>query len=154
MRSRPDLGYRYAGHNVVPVGKNVDEDQAGEELPAVQLPIVHLGQQLGSIVAQKPAGASEWTDHEIKLMEALTDQLSLALDSARLYEAAQRRATRDRLMGQVTARMRETLDLDVVLQTAIQDIGQALNIDEVEVHMGQGPSPSALEAKAGREVTA
>ncbi len=80
-------------------------------------------------------------------MEALADQLSLALDSARLYEDTQRRAARDRLMGEVTTRMRETLDMDVVLQTAIRDIGQALNLAEVEVRMGQNPSSSAFEGQ-------
>jgi GAF domain-containing protein len=154
LRSRSDLGYRFVGHDVLPVGQRSDKKDAGEELPMVRLPIMHLGQQLGSIVAQKPADAGEWTEHEIELMEALTDQLSLALDSARLYEAAQRRAARDRLMAEVTTRMRETLDMDVVLQTAIRDIGQALNIAEVEVRMGQNPSPSDWEPKAEKEVAA
>jgi hypothetical protein len=50
--------------------------------------------------------------------------------------------------------MRETLDMDVVLQTAIQDIGQALNIAEVEVRMGPSPALPPVEDVPGKEVSA
>ena len=53
-------------------------------------------------------------------------------------------------MGEVAARMRETLDLDTVLQTAIREIGQALGIAEVEVRMGAGGETGPGGAMAGR----
>ena len=34
--------------------------------------------------------------------------------------------------------MRETLDMDAVIKTAVRDIGEALGIAEVEVRMGTG----------------
>jgi len=39
------------------------------------------------------------------------------------------------LTAAVTARMRETLDIDTVLQTAIREIGDAMGITEVEVRL-------------------
>jgi hypothetical protein len=42
--------------------------------------------------------------------------------------------------------MRETLDIDTVLQTAIREIGEALGMAEVEVRMLGGP---AGEPRAG-----
>ncbi len=60
-----------------------------------------------------------------------------AVYRARLYEDARRRATREQLVSEVTARMRESLDMDTVLQTAIREIGDALGIAEVEVRMGR-----------------
>jgi hypothetical protein len=66
--------------------------------------------------------------------------LAQALDGTRLYQDAQRRAAQDRLVGEVTARMRETLDIDVMLQTAIREIGNALGLAEVEVRLGRSDS--------------
>jgi GAF domain-containing protein len=43
-------------------------------------------------------------------------QLGLALESARLYQDTQRRAAQEQLVGEVTSRMRETLDVEKVLQ--------------------------------------
>ena len=73
-----------------------------------------------------------------------TEQLGAALESARLFQDTQRRATREQLVGEVTARMRETLDMDTVLQTAIREIGQSLGKVEVEVRMGSGVTTAQL----------
>ncbi len=79
-----------------------------------------------------------WTSDEVSLMETMAGQLSVALESAQLFEETQRRAGRERLIGEVTARVRETLDVDTVLQTAIREVGEALGLAEVEVRMGPG----------------
>jgi GAF domain-containing protein len=61
--------------------------------------------------------------------------LGQALESARLYQDTQRRAARERLVGEVTARMRETLDMDAVLQTAVQQMRQALGLHDVTIRL-------------------
>jgi len=66
----------------------------------------------------------------------MIDQLGVALDSARLFEETQERAERERLVGDLTSRMRASLDIDTVLQTAAQEIRRALNLEEVEVRLG------------------
>jgi len=102
------------------------------------LPIKVRGQTIGVVDMQKKTPGSEWTADEVALVETLTEQLSVALESARLYQDTQHRATREQLAAQVTARMRETLDIDTVLKTAVFEIGQALGLAEVEVRMGTG----------------
>jgi GAF domain-containing protein len=91
---------------------------------------------IGVLDAQKPAGSGDWTPEEAELLRTLVEQLGVALDSARLYQDMQRRAYEDRLVGEITARMRQTLDADTVLQTAIREIGQALGIAKVEIRLG------------------
>ncbi|MBU0702961.1 MAG: GAF domain-containing protein, partial [Chloroflexi bacterium] len=105
---------------------------------SLAMPLKVRDHVIGVIDARKPDGAGEWTPEEVTLLETLGDQLALALESARLYQDTQRRAARERLTSEVTARMRETLDVDTVLQTAISEIGKALDIAKVEVRMGSG----------------
>jgi GAF domain-containing protein len=107
-----------------------------EELPELALPVIVRGHVIGTIQAHKPGEAGEWTAEEVALMETLAEQLGLALESARLYQDTQRRAFRERLTGEIAARMREKLDMDTVLQTAVREIGERLGIAEVEVRMG------------------
>ena len=99
------------------------------------IPIKSHGRVLGGIKIRK--GNDTWTQAEVELAETLSEQLGVALESARLYQDTQRRAARERLTGEVTARMRETLDMDTILQTAVREIGDALGIAEVEVRMGK-----------------
>ena len=40
------------------------------------------------------------------------------------------------MLGEVTTRMRETLEVDTVLQTAVRELGNALGMAEVEVRLG------------------
>jgi GAF domain-containing protein len=107
-----------------------------EELPELALPVRVRGQVIGAISAHKPGDAGEWAAEEVALMETLAEQVGLALESARLYQDTQQRALRERLTGEIAAHMRETLDMDTVLQGAIREIGERLGIAEVEVRMG------------------
>jgi GAF domain-containing protein len=72
----------------------------------------------------------------VALLETMVEQLGQALDSARLYEEAQRREARERLIGQVTARMRESLDVDTILKASVREMREALGIAEVQIHLG------------------
>jgi GAF domain-containing protein len=104
---------------------------------SLAIPLKIRGQVLGVIEAQKPEGTGHWAREEVEILETLVERLGVTLESARLFQETQRRAARDRLLGEVTARVRETLDMDSVLQTAVREIGLALNLAEVEVRMGE-----------------
>jgi GAF domain-containing protein len=109
---------------------------AKEDDPAVlAVPITARGQVIGAIDVRKPRDAGWWTEQEIALLEALRDQLGEAVENARLYDDVQRREASERVVGAISSRMRESLSIDAVLQTAIREIGEALSIDEVEVRM-------------------
>ncbi len=137
LRTRPEIGYRRDQDGLTPIGHPVLSQEENPDAAIYTLPIRIRGELLGSINAQKSSGAGPWTSVETDLLETLADRLESTLDTARLYEETQRRAAQERLTGEVTARMRETLDVDTILQTAIREIGDALGIAEVEVRMGR-----------------
>jgi GAF domain-containing protein len=62
----------------------------------------------------------------------------IALENARLLEETQRSAANDRLVGQITARMRETLDVETVLRTTVDELYQTLQLDEVVIRLVTG----------------
>jgi GAF domain-containing protein len=148
LSTRPDLGFVSQRQGTAPIGALWESQmekviQTGEIIigekdgRALAVPVKARGQVIGVFDAQKPEGAGDWTADEVALMETLAEQLGVALESARLYEDTQRRAAEEQLLGQVTARMRETLDVDTVLQTAIQEMGAALGLSRIEVRMGE-----------------
>ncbi|MBN1667446.1 MAG: hypothetical protein JW862_10165, partial [Anaerolineales bacterium] len=63
---------------------------------------------------------------------------AIALDSARLNFDTQRRAAREQIASEISARMRETLDVDAVLRTAVQEIGQRLELYDVSIQLDLG----------------
>jgi GAF domain-containing protein len=87
-----------------------------------------------------------WRDDERALLETVASRVSLALENTRLVAEAQQRADRERLISQVTTRMRETLDIETILKTAVMEIRQSLGLSEAEVRLqlAEGSKPSEV----------
>ncbi len=173
LSTRTDWGYRYARQSVaqsegdwqpemqqaVQTGQSVQTDGAGE--PTLAIPLRVRDQVVGALSFCKDEAGESWTAEETTLLKTLTDQLGQALESAQLFQETQRRAARERLTGRVTARMRETLDVESVLKTATDEIYQALDLDEIVIRLAtedagdgmvlESPTADGLETPTPRE---
>jgi GAF domain-containing protein/CHASE3 domain sensor protein len=124
-----------------------DTGQAGESAASVLVvPIVLRGQPVGALGFRQVEGDRQWSADDVALAETIAEQLALALENTRLLEETQRRAAREQLIGQVTARMRESLDLETILKTAAGEMRQALGLDKLAVRLAtkethNGPAP-------------
>ncbi len=121
---------------------------SGEAGNTLAIPIRVRDQIIGVVDGRKPDG-SVWSTQEIELLEAMTDQLNVALEGARLYQETQRRAARERLISDVTGRIRETLDVEVVLKTAADEIRQALQLERLVVRLGEPGEDAVLLDEKG-----
>jgi GAF domain-containing protein len=123
-------------------GQIVQRD--GQDGTSLAIPLRVRDQSIGVLGLRKGDG-ERWTDEEIGLLEAFTAQLETALEGARLYQDVQRRASEDRLVGEITARLRATLDVETVLQTAVREMGSALGIEKVELRLDKPRPEESLE---------
>ncbi len=139
--------YRYTGLRIEKTSPSAEVSSGptaqpmistGEEKRQMVAPIRLRGQSIGSIVLRQDKNEEPWTPEEVAMMEEVSAQVALALENARLLEETQRRAARERLTGEITARMRETLDVDTILQTAIREIGETLDISRIKLRMREG----------------
>ena len=137
----PDLLDRKVDGQPVPpaaLRARVARSSSRRELVRVGRELAHsitgLLEEAGAIGARREGGGS-WSDDDVALAAAVTDQLAQTIESLRLLDETQNRAARERLTAEVTSRMRETLDIDTVLQTAVREMGETLGIAEVEVRM-------------------
>jgi GAF domain-containing protein/HAMP domain-containing protein len=80
--------------------------------------------------------APEVPPETVQMVEAIADRLTLALENARLLEETRRHAERDRMIAEITARVRASMDPETVLRTALRELGAALGADRVMVRMG------------------
>jgi GAF domain-containing protein len=147
VRRAPTLGYRFDAQRGDVVQLDPRPSAGSAETNELTLPVRVRGRTIGEIRAHKPGERETWTSAEVELMETLAQQLDMALESARLYEDAQDRATRDRLVSNVSARVRETLDMEAVLKTAADEIYRALDLEEVVVRL----APEAPEDDSAQE---
>ena len=168
VRARPDLAFRSdergvtsaaqiwrpemeqameTGRSVLP-GAVVPQAQAGQaERPdriPLAVPIKVRGEVVGVLDTYRSEGA--WSDQEVTLLETIADQLGTALESSRLYYDTQRRALQERMVGEVTAKMRETLDVEAVVKTAVDEIYKTINLSEVSFYLTGSESTGQMPA--------
>jgi GAF domain-containing protein len=122
-------------------------------------PISLRDQSLGTVVLRREPGQEPWSPQDLMVVDEIGTQIAQALEYARLLEDTQRRAARERLLAGVADRMRQSLDLDMVLQAAVREMRQALDLHDVTIRLegieGSKPSSAAGGADAqGRASTA
>ncbi|HSJ52411.1 MAG TPA: cache domain-containing protein [Anaerolineae bacterium] len=155
IRARPVHGYRCDAGGVLPLPPGprqggadqarVEDDRGGR---TVSIPLLVREEPIGMLRFHKAGSEAHWTEDELALLARLSEELGQALESVRLYQDVQRGAARDRLIARVTGRMRESLQVDTVLQAAVQEMRRALFLSEVEVRIGK----AAASTDEGRAV--
>lgn len=112
----------------------VSEDDEGEATSTLVAPVVLRDLPIGALGLRRRG--REWSQEEIRLLEMIGEQFALAADNIRLLDVTQRRAAQDRIIGEVSARIRETMDIDAVLKTAAREFRRMLELEEAEIRIG------------------
>lgn len=98
----------------------------GNDNLTISIPIKVRGQTIGAIRLKKTEIAEAWTQEETNLAIALSDQLSGALESARLYRESQQRVARESLVSDISARITAISRVDKIVRETVQELGHAL----------------------------
>jgi GAF domain-containing protein len=103
------------------------------------VPLKLRGQVIGTISLQETRQPRSWTADEITLAETMAEQTALTIETLRLMDETQRHAAHEELISEVTTRMRETLDVEIVLRTAAREMREALGLHDVSIQL-EAPS--------------
>jgi GAF domain-containing protein len=129
----PDVAYPVTeGTPQAERAQDIQQDQQNDGSAIV--PIKIYGKTVGGIKIST-TDSSALTQEQLTLVQNVSEQLSTTLESARLYEETQRRAAREQLTSEIAAHMRETLDVDAVMKTAVREIHEALELYDIAVEL-------------------
>ncbi len=107
---------------------------------ATLIPIRLREQVIGMIGLESDDPNHQWTEDEIAVLQATAEQAALTVENARLLAESQQKATREQLSGEITARIRASLDMQTIIRTAMSEIAQRMGISQVEVQLGETTS--------------
>jgi GAF domain-containing protein len=113
--------------------ETVDPSTSSSYQAALAVPIILRGEVLGGLQVSEASQAREWTEDDVTFMQAVADQVALALDNARLIEEAEQRAERERLVADISGRMFAANDLETIVQIASEELGRALQVKQTTV---------------------
>lgn len=111
---------------------------------ALATPLKIRGETIGVFGIQHHEPGRRWTSDEIALIEAVSEQMSLALENARLFEETGRRASRERIIADVTQQVWSADEIEAVMRTAVTELGEKLQASEVIIRLGVGPNSASF----------
>jgi len=72
---------------------------------------------------------------ELELLREIIEQGALALENARLYQDAQRRAAREQMINTVTAQVRSAATVNAILQHTVEELGRSFGVARATIEL-------------------
>ena len=134
------LGYRYNLIGASPLEKAVELTDSSNakttgkqvESSQIAIPIELRGEIIGTLVVQSPS-AEVLNQDQLDLIKAVAERVALSAENARLFEETTRRAERERLVSDITGKIRSANDPQTMIRTAMEELRNALGASHVEV---------------------
>lgn len=148
ITSHPKRGFFYKNAEVKPLEKPLQtteiveavksgnihliEDQQGMKLA---VPIKLRGQVIGTVNVDTK-GNKKTSSENIEVLTAIADRLALAIENVRLLNDAQRRAAREQAIGEISASVSSSTNMEEILRSAVQELGRKMGGAEVVLELG------------------
>ena len=147
IRGQADKGFSRTQSGVIPireikdavVRKIIEYGDAAvdrENTDVLFVPVKIRGVVIGVLKLTRLEKGGGWSKDDMELTEKLAEQLGVALESARAYQTTQISAQRDKVLADISTRVRETLDIDAIIKTATQEIRRATGVPKVVIQLG------------------
>jgi len=99
------------------------------------IPLRRGDQVFGQVVVLRTA-TGPFSGTAVRLYETLSDQASIALERARLYELTQQRAEEEAVRRAISDRIARAIDVETVLHSTAEGLLETLNVNGVYVELG------------------
>ncbi len=150
------IGFRYKISGASPLEKAIEKPefektfQSGDvtihkdesDESSLVVPIKLRGEVLGIVNIRQP-GAKAWSKDEIELVQSVAERFAISAENARLFEESLENAVQEKVIGEISSKLGASVNLNTVLQTAVQELGQVLHGSEVAIQLlGNQDNPS------------
>jgi GAF domain-containing protein len=122
--------------------------QESDTLPAngLRIPIQVRGESIGEFNLTPTGDQNEWTPDDITFAQSLIDQVGQTIENARLFEESERLALRERTINDINSRVRKTIKMDTILETAVKELARSLKATRVFARIGSHDHDLAADA--------
>ncbi|HEY5729931.1 MAG TPA: GAF domain-containing protein, partial [Anaerolineales bacterium] len=120
-------------------------DQAGgvkEKRSVAAVPVKLRGEVIGILHIESDDSSREWQEDEISLVEAVAERAAFALENARLFQDARRRAAKEQLISEASAKIGSAFNIENILQTTAEELERVLGGSEVLIQFQNNEAQS------------
>jgi GAF domain-containing protein len=148
------MGFQWSNSALAPLEKHLEGDhireavkknapavsRAEKSLSNIAIPIQLRGQVVG-VINLRARGERDLTSDDLDIAQAVTERLSLAIETATLIQSTQHRADIERITTQISARISSSSRFETILQAAAEELSKALSGSDVLVQI----EPASME---------
>jgi GAF domain-containing protein/HAMP domain-containing protein len=99
----------------------------------IALPLISQDQVFGVLTFDHINEEETFTHEQIELAQTIAGQIASTIENAHLFDQTVRRAERERLVAEITTKIRASNDPNTILNTAINELRQALKMPEAQI---------------------
>lgn len=125
-------GYRYTASGTAPIDITESLEVTSADRKSVTVPVIIRGKTIGELTVMVPRQEHIKAD-QMDLIHAVADRVAIFAENARLFDETARRAEREHVVSDITAKIRSTNDPQEMLQTAINELRKALNVSRIDI---------------------
>jgi GAF domain-containing protein len=97
----------------------------------VAVPVKVRGEIIGVIHVEPNDPTTRWLESDISLVAAVAERAAFAMENARLFQDARRRAAKEQAISEATARISSATDIENILHTTAEELERVLGGSEV-----------------------
>lgn len=110
-------------------------DPASQEVRSIIAAPLMIGEQVIGVIAADNTQVGGFSETDLVVLSTLADQAAVAIENARLYEETQRRVRDLSLLYDTGKAASSTLDVNAILDTALEGLSEALDFDFVVISL-------------------
>ena len=84
--------------------------------------------------------ANTFDQDELDIVTAIIERAALAMENARLLAESQKRAAKERTIGEISSRISGLVNIENILETAIKELGTNLSNTDIAIQFTQEES--------------
>lgn len=93
------------------------------------LPVIIRNELLGAIICVRTSSSTDATTEDLRITQDIAGHLAVILNQANLYEESLSTAQREFLLNSITTMIRDTLEVDGVLEKTAREVGQVFGVN-------------------------
>jgi GAF domain-containing protein/HAMP domain-containing protein len=99
---------------------------------SLSLPVKLRGEVIGTVDVHS-VDNRKWDQDELDIVTAILERSAIAMENARLLAESQKRAVKERTIGEISAKISAQSDIDQLLKTAVQELNRTLPGTEIAI---------------------
>jgi GAF domain-containing protein len=162
MEKSTQLGFQYSNSLIQPLtgsldrpeisavfdsGEAVTDASAGMKLsvPTFAVPVKVRGLTIGVIDVRSINPNRKWEKSDVAAAQTIADRLAFALENARLIDESRQRVARERAISDMSTKIGASVDVNIILQQTVQEIGKLIGNSEVVIQINKDHSRQGEE---------